>query len=243
MTRINPFRRRWSLATMLGISVSVLAGSGLLAIVADTAASNDNYVTSSKFTGIADLLIAKGSRPSQQSAPTCPVSHTAYRPGPEAAVLIKSLDINNGILTGPDEVLCLMSRRREANQRVLVKFTNLRDTENECTLSPMDESAADSSCDAGRPGELSRILFATVRAGHPSATNDRYEECRNDWPERLVMDWSTVADDFLCPIQFNTPMLVAVQVRMNPNASEGQRRAAQTDLAMWNVVFTLVVDE
>lgn len=219
-------RKLTTAAAALGAALTLVMGSGLIAITSDSVRSNDNRVESGTF-----ALPAHDIKAAQtNSFAAC--NNATYEDGP-ISVLITTDGPNfelDGTGTTPIFV-CLRNAGTQAG-RLRMSFENVADTEvGSCQPSESDASGgADTTCEDGDQGELKGHLFVQI-----VATNDG--GCFSQTPGFISIETTpgTLSDS----LGSGDTCRLRMAIVRDPNATDSQKLAAQTDRVQWDMVFTL----
>ncbi|MEX2556439.1 MAG: hypothetical protein WEB06_12525 [Actinomycetota bacterium] len=215
-------RKRRLTLIALGAAVSLLLGSGLLALASDSVTSTGNTVTSGTFAH--DVKAARVSDAAECGTAT-------YEDGPFTALLTWTTTLGEETSTSTD-VFCLRNDGSAVGQLSLT-FQNIVDTEvGACESS--ESAAGDTSCQDGDAGELSQVLAAQT-AGQTGSTSGSCTGTGRSSFANLGAN-SFVFDADLAPGEI-------CALRMTVFAEGGQSddtyAQAQTDRVQWDITFTL----
>lgn len=218
-------RKRRITLIALGAAVSLLLGSGLLALASDSVVSEDNSVSSGTFAH--DLKAARST-----TADGC--AGATYSDGPFTALISDGqIDLvsGEGVATQPD-YFCLRNAGT-TTARLEVTFQSAVDSEVGPCLET-EAAAGDTSCVDGEAGELRPVLNASfnseVASTSPSCTGLSTSFGGFEGAPKL-MD-PDIGPDEIC--------ILKLFVFQDVFASETENLQAQTDRVQWDIVFTLV---
>jgi hypothetical protein len=219
----------------IGAALTLLLGSGLMALVSDSMVSDVNSVQSGTFTPPAhDLVVAKVSTDANCADAT-------FDTGSQIDARITDLDfaLNPGATSIGSHDLCLKNAGEQTG-RVVVSFTNVYEYEigpgygtPSCEASEADPNrGGDTTClsssDVGELRPIVRFGLAASLSTSPSCTSF-------ELPFGEVQEGGAVLDTDLEPGEICRVQMQAISAP----ETEQQQYAAQTDALQWDVVFTL----
>jgi hypothetical protein len=224
--------KRPLIISALGVSLSALLGSGLVAAVVDAGASRGQNLGSGEFTGPNILQLAATS-PGNTSCSG--VTWTDVL-GP---VTVGSADLNEATLTlNTNQRICIRSKRSGTYQaRMGVRSVLERETA--CSTSGLPEVNVDTTCGGGDAGELGRVLRLNIQpqiaAGPTSScggTQSRSFAAANLDAGNSPYDICTLSSTDTIATFF--PLLFVDQ-----GATNGDLTLAQSDAVQWEYSITL----
>ena len=144
-------RHMLRLTLVLGVLVTILAGTGVFATFSDIATGGSNSVTSGARPSAADITIATAT--ATNGVTTCGTfgDHTTT---PQFTVT--DLQPNSVPTTS---FLCLRNAGA-ATVSITAGISGLRDVDTQCTGD--EETSGDETCGGNQPGELSRAVLVTI---------------------------------------------------------------------------------
>jgi hypothetical protein len=224
-------RTRTLLVAATGSALSLLLGSGLLALISDSVTSQGNALTSGTYTGAYDVKAAL-------LADTTPAqlcnSSTVLSDGPLAAHISQPIGLIGAGATATNDI-CIRNDGPHMG-RVRVSITNVVDTETGDAATPgcvpTESGAGDTTCEGGAAGELSPILRAVFPAS-PDGFSSTSCATRVDL---TPFPGSAIVDTDLAPGETCRVFLGAAV----PNTvTDTERLVAQTDRVQFDIVATL----
>jgi hypothetical protein len=230
-------RRPWLLVGGLGVTLSVLLGSGLVAAVVDAGSSQGNGATSADFTGVRNLQLAL-TAPNNFNCEN--VTWMDSNVGPAT---VGSADLNNGYLNLSTFQRVCIRTRRAGRFKASIGVTQITETETDCSRVGMPEPSRDNdSCGTG-PGELARVLQLGGRVDYVSGTATCPASSSNTYvPQALRyfdLDNGGTAME-LCTIDdTNAVIAFTPNFKIDQHANDGSLTAAQTDRVQFNYTIRL----
>jgi hypothetical protein len=220
-------RKRKIALILLGAAVSMLLGSGLLALASDSVRSEGNSVQSGTFTPPShDLKAARVTSSSECDTAT-------YSDGPFTG-LIENGQITLGTALGSsasqEDFFCLRNDGTTTGF-LEVSFQSVVDREaGACEAS--ESTAGDTSCADGEAGELKPLLFAQFNAvGGTSGCGGVGVVGFASYESNPKLVDADVAPGATC--------ILWMTVSSNLTSSNTEYLVAQTDRVEWDIVFTL----
>lgn len=235
-------RGRGVAVVAVGASLSLLAGSGVLALSSDSVVSEDNDIQSSEFDSSHDIVGKVVPRDLFYGPAGC--GRVGYSDGPiPAAMSEASLNLNEHRMRAIEasDIVCLRNDGDETVE-LAVSFANVLESEVAYT-----DAEAEQGDESPEVGELAQFLVAQLdSAGRPFPEDSSLDgavyssSCKRleivvarqfaDWVNApRVMDVD-LAPGEVCPLQFH--------MRREDRMSEAEKAIAQTDKVQWDIVFT-----
>lgn len=243
--------RRWLALGGLGLGISILVGSGLVAVLSDSLLSEVNQAQSGTVAGH-DLQAAFIPIDTQVGLPDDCDNNLAVSDGPLAAAVSDggsgpfSIDLNQ---TGEQvfdptgtSAICVVNKGTKPGQ-VVMNFATVVDAEvGPCEGTEADPSLGnDSSCNDGDSGELAAVIMSSVipsAAGIVFSPSD--PSCTPTGPVTVsfseMVGTPQVIDTDLQPGE-GCAFFIGLEIR--GDVTEQELFKAQTDLLTWDIVFTL----
>jgi hypothetical protein len=221
-------RTRTLLIAATGAALSLLLGSGLLALVSDSVTSQGNEFSSGAF-GAAPSHDVKAALISSGLGSLC-ITSTPLQDGPIAAAISgQTLDLSLGTL-GQTNDFCVRNDGTSTG-RLRVSLASIVGTElGACESS--ENTAGDTTCGAGAAGELAPALVWSFVRTDPDVS----ASCISSSSAPFDGISSRIVDTDLAP---GDTCRVSMRVLVPASTTETQKLLAQTDRLQFDVVFTL----
>jgi hypothetical protein len=230
---------RWFVAAAIGSVVSLLLGSGLLAVLSDSVTSTGNEAASGEYDFTHDLQAV-----TIPAGDTCN-SSTEVFDGPipgvinggEAGAFQVDLNSTTGDEFGTSAAVCVVNTGTHTG-RVMMEFASVSDLERGgCTATEIDPGG-DTSCDD--TGELEPVLHSGITDAGAAGITSSSSSCSTG-TDRVEFGWvrvfGVVVDEDLAP---GEGCAVIIRFGVNPDVTNPQPRlVAQTDQVTFDIVFTL----
>jgi hypothetical protein len=226
-------RTRTLLIAASGAALSMLLGSGLLALVSDSVTSPGNAATSGTYTPVLPHDVKAALLKTNDLGVFCNGA-TPLSDGPLPTYYSQTIGLSGGTVS-PSNDICVRNDGTQTGQ-VRISITNVVDTENDGAAGCLatESGAGDTTCGPGADGELSGILTAAFHAT-PLAGDFKSTSCAALTPLSSFAG-SGIIDTDLAP---GETCRVYLSAAVAAATTDIQRFVAQTDRVQFDIVATL----